>query len=134
MTRKIMNAKTHRHNLERAWLRSRTQLNRSRYKHECHLCNRMMTKAEAKYLADVIITYIPGKSGNPRRLCSSMNNILHIIPPPVLPQFTSVESLCDHFSKYFVDKIKTICSKFPDKVQNIPSLQRPEIRSKNKRF
>ena len=47
-----------------------------------------------------------------------------------LPEFTSVKSHCDHFSRYFVDKIETIRSKFPDKVQNIPQVRKPEIRSK----
>ena len=45
MTPEIMKAKTLRHNLERTWNRSRTHLDRSRYKHQCHLCSRMMTKA-----------------------------------------------------------------------------------------
>ena len=97
-----MKAKTHRHNLERVWRRSRTHLDRSR-------------------LADVISE----NSDNPRRLWNSIINILHRIPPPALPEFTSVKSLCDHFSRYFVDKIETIRSKFPDKVQNIPQVQKP---------
>ena len=67
---------------------------------------------------------------NPRRLWNSINNILHRIPPPALPEFTSVKSLCDNFFRYFVDKIETIRSKFPDKVQNIPQVQKTEIRSK----
>ena len=29
-----------------------------------------------------------------------------------------------------MDKIETICSKFPDNVQNIPQVQKQEIRSK----
>ena len=179
-----------RHNLERAWRRSRTHLDRSRYKQQCHLCNRMMTNAKSKYLADVIAensgslrdrevacsasdrqgsnfescvwrtvssqsSHHPQEvllaqfslyvhkgglkpdsflfaenSDNPRRLWNLINNILHRIPPPALPEFTSVKSLCDHFSRYFVDKIETIHSKFPDKVQNIPQVQKPEIRSK----
>ena len=41
-----------------------------------------------------------------------------------------ITCLCDHCSKYFVDKIKTIPSKFPDKVHDILSVQKPEIRSK----
>ena len=86
----------------------------------------MMTKAKSRYLADVIAE----NSDNSRRLWNSINNILHRIPPPALPEFTSGKSLCDHFSRYFVDKIKTIRSKFPDKVQNIPQVQKPEIRSK----
>ena len=119
MTLEIMGAKTLRHNLERTWRRSRTHLDRSRYKQQCHLCNRIMTKAKSKYLAEVISENL----NNPRQLWNSINNILHRIPPPV-------KSLCDHFTKCFVDKIETICSKFPDKVQNIPPVQKAEIRFK----
>ena len=86
----------------------------------------MMTKAKSKYSAEVISE----NSDNLSHLWNSIDNILHIIPPPALLEFTSVKSLCDHFSKYFVDKIETIRSKFPDKVQNIPPVQKPEIRSK----
>ena len=80
MSQEIIKAKTLRHNLERAWRRSRTHLDRSRYKHQCHLCNIIMTKAKSKYLADVISE----NSDNPRRLWSSIKNILHGIPPPAL--------------------------------------------------
>ena len=78
----------------------------------------------SKYLADGISE----NSDNLRRLWSSINNILHRIPPPALPEFTSVKSLSDHFYKYFVDKIKTIRSKFEDKVHSIPWVQKIEIR------
>ena len=90
-----------------------------------------MTKAKLKYLAEVISE----NSVNPRRLWNSINIILHGIPPPALPEFTSVKSLCDHFSKYCVDKIETTCirSKFPDKVQNIPPVQKTEL-DQNERF
>ena len=80
----------------------------------------MMTKAKLKYLAEVISE----NSNNPRRLWNSINNIMHRIPPPSLPEFTSVKALCDHFSKYFVDKIETIRSTFPHKVQNIPPVRK----------
>ena len=63
-TPEIMKAKTLRHNLERTWRRSRTHQERSRYKHQCHLCNKMITKAKSKYLADAIAE----NSNNPRRL------------------------------------------------------------------
>ena len=53
-----------------------------------------MIKAKWKYSADVISE----NSDNPRRLWNSINNILHRIPPPALPEFTSVKSHCDHFS------------------------------------
>ena len=79
----------------------------------------MMTKAKSEYSADVI----PENSDNPRHLLNTINNIMHRIPPPALPEFTSVKLLCGHFSEYFVDKIETIRSKFSDKVHNIPSVQ-----------
>ena len=80
----------------------------------------MMTKAESKYLANVISE----NSDNPRRLWNSINNILHRIPPPARLELTSVKSLCDHLSRYFVDTIETIRSKFPDKIKNIPQVQK----------
>ena len=76
----------------------------------------MMIKAKFKYLA---VWY-----------SRKTNNILHRIPPPLL-EFTSVKLVCDHFLKYFVvDKIETIRIKFPDKVPNISSVQKPVIKSK----
>ena len=59
-----MKANTLRNNLEQPWCRSRTHLDRYRYKHQCLMCNRMMTKAKSKYLANVILE----NSGTPRRL------------------------------------------------------------------
>ena len=66
MTPEIMKAKTVRRNLERTWRRSRTHPDRSRYKHQCHLCN-IMKKAKLKYLADAI----KENSDNPRHLWNS---------------------------------------------------------------
>ena len=63
-----------------------------------------------------------------------INNILRRIPPPALPEFTAVKSLCDNFLKYFVDKIETTRSKCSDEVQYIPSVQKNEIKSKMKVF
>ena len=63
-----------------------------------------------------------------------INNILRRIPPPALPEFTSVKSFCDHFSKYFVHKIEIIRSKFTHKVLNIAAVQKKRNRIKNERF
>ena len=90
-----------------------------------------MSSVESLGMLMQLFQVISENSDNPRRLWNSINNILHIIPPPALPEFTLVKSLCGHFSQYFLDKIKTIRSKFPDKVQNIPPVQKPvQIRSK----
>ena len=42
----------------------------------------------------------------------------------IRPDRNSVKSFSDHFCQYFVDKTETIRSKFPDKVQNIPPMQK----------
>ena len=126
MTPELIKAKICRRKLEKTWRKARTRFNRVRYKAQCHLCNRMMTKAKSQYFSEIISE----NADNPRRLWNSINNILHRIPPPALPEFTSVKSLCDHFSKFFVTKIETIRSNFPIKIPNIPPVQPPKIKSK----
>ena len=78
MTPEIIKAKTLRHNLERTWRRSRTHLDHSRYKQQCHLCNRMMTKAKSKYLADVIAGVSAWMTGSKLKLNPSKTEFLLI--------------------------------------------------------
>ena len=47
-----------------------------------------MTKAKSKYLADGISE----NSDYPRRLWNSINNILHRIPPPALPELNPMSA------------------------------------------
>ena len=75
MTTEIMKVKTIRHNLERTWHRSRTHVDRSCYRQQCHLCNGMMANAKSKYSADASSE----NSDNPRRLWNSINKILQKI-------------------------------------------------------
>ena len=63
-----------------------------------------------------------------------IHNILRRIPPPALPEFTSVKSFCDHFSKYFVHKIEIIRSKFVKPTKKLQQCKKPEIESKMKDF
>ena len=67
-------------------------------------------------------------------LIGDINNILHKIALPALPEFTTVKSLCDHLSKYFVDKIKTIRSKFQDRVQIFHQCKKQKSDKKNNVF
>ena len=59
--------------LERAWRRSRTHLDRPRFKRQCHICISMMINAKSKHLTDAISK----DWDNSRRLRNSINNILH---------------------------------------------------------
>ena len=38
--------------------------------------------------------------------------------------------LCEHFAKYFCDKIRTIRANFSNQVGDVPSVQKPKIRNK----
>ena len=67
---------------------------------------------------------------NPRRLWDTINNILHRTPAAALPESNDVKSLCEHFAKYFCDKIRTIRANFSNQVDDVPSVQKPKIRHK----
>ena len=60
----------------------------------------------------------------------TINNILHRTPAAALPESNNVKSFCEHFAKYFCDKIRTIRANFSNKVDDVPSVQKPKIRNK----
>ena len=110
MTQEILKAKVRRRRLERVWPRTRYRHDRSRYRVQCNLCNRIMEKAKAHFYANIILE----NSEDPKKLWKSMNNILHRFPAPSLPDNLSLETICEKFSNFFVDKITIIRSKSPD--------------------
>ena len=63
-----------------------------------------------------------------------INSILRRIPPPVLPKFTSVKSLCDYLSKYFYIKLRLFSPNLCIKYQILQQCKKPEIKSKIKDF
>ena len=71
--------------------------------------NSMMAKANSEYIQRCYFEKF-GQSSSPIEL-NSLNS--------------------HHFSKYFVDEIETIRSKFPDKVQNIPPVHKTRNYIKN---
>ena len=110
MTQEILKAKVRRRRLKRAWRRTRYRHDRSRYRVQCNLCNRIMEKAKSNFNAKVILE----NSEDPKKLRISINNILHRFPAPSLPENLSLKTICEKFSNFFVDKITIIRSKFPD--------------------
>ena len=50
MTQEILKAKVRRRRLERVWRRTRYRHDRSRYRVQCNLCNRIMEKAKAIFM------------------------------------------------------------------------------------
>ena len=69
-----------------------------------------MEKTKANFYANIILK----NSEDPKKLCKSINNILHRFPAPSLPENLSLKTICVKFSNFFVDKITIIRSKFPD--------------------
>ena len=68
-----------------------------------------MTEAKSQYFSNLI----DENSENPRRLLDTINNILQRTPAAAaLPESNNVKSLCEHFAKYFCDKIRTIRANF----------------------
>jgi len=87
MSPEIINAKVHRWYLERIWMKSLTQVNRSRYIKQCHFYNRLMYKAKSDFYRNMI----SNNSDNPCQLWNCINS----------------------FSKHFKDKITQIHASFP---------------------
>ena len=110
MTQEILKAKVRRRRLERVWHRTCYRHDRSRYRVQCNLCNRIMEKAKANFYANIILE----NSEDPKKLWKSINNILHRFPAPSLPANLSLKTICEKFSNFFVDKITIIRSKFAD--------------------
>ena len=125
MTSKLLDCKRSCRELERRW-RSRSGYDRSKYRNYRNLCNRLMTEAKSQYFSNLI----DENSENPRRLWDTINKILHRTPAAALPESNNVKFLCEHFAKYFCDKIKTIRANFLNQVDDVPSVQKPKIRNK----
>ena len=85
-----------------------------------------MKEAKSQYFSNLR----DENSENPRRLWNTINKILHRTPAAALPESNNVKSLCEHFAKYFCDKIRTIRANFSNQVDDVPSVQKPKIKNK----
>ena len=79
-----------------------------RRRRQLHLCNRMMSKSKSDYYTSLL----SNNSANPRHMWNSVNKILHREKSKPLPDYTSLDTLCSSFSKFFTDKITLIRSNF----------------------
>ena len=130
MTMEIQLAKRLRQKLERIWRRTRSCLDRSRYRKQENLCNKMMSDARRRYYADCINE----TSENPRTLWKTINNILHRTQSSSIPAFLDIKSLSESFSKFFIDKIEKIRMNFTNDVHNTPVIESPTVKSRTTRF
>ena len=110
MTPEILAAKNQRRYLERVWRRNSTQLNRSRFTRQTHLCNRMMSKAKSTYYDGIIRE----NSTDQRSRWQAFNQILHRNPSKKIPECASIGQLATMFGNFFIDKITAIRASFPE--------------------
>ena len=68
----------------------------------------MMSKSKSGYYTSLL----SNNSANPRHMLNSVNKILHCEKSKPLPDYTSLDTLCSSFSKFFTDKITPIHSSF----------------------
>ena len=118
MSPEIILAKSRRLYLERVWRRTRSPLDRSRYTKQLHLCNRMISKSKSDYYTSLL----SNNSANPRHMWNSVNKNFHREKSKPLPDYTSLDTLCSSFSKFFTNKITLIRSNFfkNDQSRDIP--------------
>ena len=109
MTPAILASKRYRRYLERVWRRNPTALNRSRLTRQTHLCNRQMSKAKSAHYSKIIAEH----SGDYGSLWKAFNKILHRCPKIHLPDHSSIATLANTFSSFFINKISVIHSSFP---------------------
>ena len=108
MTPAILAPKRYRGYLERVWHRTPTALNRSRLARQTHLCNRQMSKPKSAHYSKIIAEH----SGDYGSLWKALNKILHCCPKLHLPDYSSIATLANTFSWFFINKISVICSSF----------------------
>ena len=119
-------AKRLRQKLELVWRRTRSCLDRSRYRRQANLCNKLMSDARRRYYADCINE----TSDNPRTLWKTINNILHRTQSLSIPAFSDIKSLSKSFSKFFMDKTEKLRMNFINDIHNIPYFQSPTVKSR----
>ena len=106
MTPAILASKRYRRYLERVWRRNPTALNRSRLTRQTHLCNRQMSKAKSAHYSQIITEH----SGDYGSLWKAFNKFLHRCPKIYLPDHSSIATLANAFSSFFINKISVIRS------------------------
>ena len=101
MTPVILASKRHRRYLERVWRSNPTALNRSRLNRQTHLCNRQMSKAKSAHYSIIIAEH----SGDHGSLWKAFNKTLHRCPKIHLPDYSSIATLANTFSSFFIKKL-----------------------------
>ena len=110
----IIDEKRKKRQLERKWRKTKLPSDRRKYVRQVHLFNRLTAKAKNDYYTKIIED---GK-GNPKKLWSAINTVLHRTPATTLPDCVNLKMLASSFSSYFIDKIVKIRSIFTSSISS----------------
>jgi len=93
---------------ERVWRRSKSILDRSKFRRQVNKCNDIINKSKSKTYYDLVHDNIH----DPKKLWKSLHSIMHRTQISILPEDSSDSSLANKFCNYFVDKINVIRNLF----------------------
>ena len=118
----FFNAKRLKRRLERNWRRTKTPLDRSKFRMQVNKCNSILNQSKSKYYAGLIQENI----SNPRQLWQSLYSVMHRVRfAPIVSD--SSKSLAAKFSWFFENKIDKIRSTFTNPDVPHPSPYTPPL-------
>ena len=109
ITPEIRIAKKLRSSLETKYRRSRSQFDLQQFKMQSHLVSKLISKSRKSYFRNLVAE----NKDHPKKLWSTMNDLLGRRDNPALPAFNSLPDLCKSFLTFFNNKITMLCSKLP---------------------
>ena len=109
ITPEIKTAKKLRSKLETKYRRSKSQLDLLDFKTQARVVSKLISKSRKNYFRNIIAE----NKDHPKKLWSTMNNLLGRRENQALPVFNSLPDLCKSFLSFFNNKIATLCSKLP---------------------
>ena len=100
--------KQKRRHLERAWRRSRLEIDRLLYQEQKQKVNHLMAKAKSNYYNKLFLA----TAKDPKQLFKLTNRLLHRCPVSPLPESHSDDKLSNEFCCFFTEKIQKIRNGF----------------------
>ena len=105
ITNDFIKAKQTKRYLERIWRRTKSVIDRSRFRQQVNKCNRILNNSKNKFYSDIISEH----KDNPKKL---WNHIHSVLLPKSKPPLPCDPNLADKFCDFFIDKIAKIRSSF----------------------
>ena len=112
----FFDAKRLKRRLERVWRRSKSPIDRSKFRRQVNKCNSIINNSKTKFYSDLVQNNLH----NSKKLWHNLRSVLHRGKKSVFPDGFSNLSLARKFSYFFESKIDTIRNTFS--TCNLPSI------------